>query len=85
MRINDDFHFKDTYEEYKTDKRLVMMNNIQTNDIQDGETQFNTANKVVASLNSVIMSGFKTGESNIENLITPLYTQYFEVLQPTES
>jgi hypothetical protein len=34
-------------------------------------------------MNATIMSCFKTGESNLEHLITPLHEQYFEVLKPT--
>jgi hypothetical protein len=61
-----------------------MADNIQKNDISSGEEQFHAAKRAVATLNSAMMSGFKTGESNIENLIRPLYAQYFEVLKPSD-
>lgn len=40
--------------------------------------------KTLAYLNATFMTGFKTAESNIEDLVLPVHDRYFSVLESSE-
>jgi hypothetical protein len=47
--------------------------------------ELHRAKKVVATMNAGMISGFKTGQCNIEDLSFPLHEKYFTVNKPTDA